>query len=128
LRALRPIGSEDIEADSVTGQYTRGAIDGETVPGLDDEIGRDSSTETFVALKAHIDNWRWQGVPFYLRTGKRMPERDSEIFIQFKAGPHNIFAGRGAVPSPNQLIIGLQPEETIRLTLMAKAPGLDRQG
>ena len=128
LRALRPIGSEDIEADSVTGQYTRGAIDGETVPGYDDEIGRDSSTETFVALKAHIDNWRWKGVPFYLRTGKRMPERDTEIFIQFRDVPYSIFASRGATTKPNKLIIGLQPEESIELRLMSKTPGLDRQG
>src|SRR4029078_8756047 len=128
LRALRPIGSEDIEADSVTGQYTRGAIDGETVPGLDDEIGKESSTETFVALKAHIDNWRWKGVPFYLRTGKRMPERDTEIFIQFHDVPYSIFASRGATTKPNKLIIGLQPEESIELRLMSKTPGLDRQG
>ena len=90
------------------------------------EIGRDSRTETFVALKAHVDNWRWKGVPFYLRTGKRMPERDTEIFIQFRPVPHTR-SPRGAA-KPNKLIIGLQPEETIRLTLMAKMPGLDRQG
>jgi len=114
LRSLRPIGP----GDAVVGQYR----------GYGEDIGRDSGTETFVALQAHIDNWRWKGVPFYLRTGKRMPERDSEIFIQFRAVPHNIFGEEGAVPRPNQLIIGLQPEETIRLTLMAKAPGLDRQG
>ena len=128
LRALRPIGAADIEANSVTGQYTRGAIDGETVPSYDEEIGRDSSTETFVALKAHIDNWRWKGVPFYLRTGKRMPERDSEIFIQFRDVPYSIFASRGATTRPNKLIIGLQPEESIELRLMSKTPGLDRQG
>ena len=124
LRSLRPLDS----ADTVTGQYQRGAVAGEPVPGYAEEIGRDSQTETFVALKAHVDNWRWKGVPFYLRTGKRMPERDSEIFIQFKPVPHNIFAGRGAASQPNKLIIGLQPEETIRLELMAKTPGLDRQG
>jgi glucose-6-phosphate 1-dehydrogenase len=71
LRALRPITAADAELATVTGQYTRGAIDGEPVPGYAEEVGRDSGTETFVALKAHIDNWRWQGVPFYLRTGKR---------------------------------------------------------
>ena len=95
-------------------------------PGYAQEIGRDSRTETFVALKAHVDNWRWKGVPFYLRTGKRMPERDTEIFIQFRPVPHTSSAARGAA-KPNKLIIGLQPEETIRLTLMAKMPGLDRQ-
>jgi glucose-6-phosphate 1-dehydrogenase len=128
LRALRPIGPADAEANSVTGQYTRGAIDGEPVPGYAEEIGRESGTETFVALKAHIDNRRWKGVPFYLRTGKRMPMRDTEIFIQFRDVPYSIFASRGATTKPNKLIIGLQPEETISLHLMAKTPGLDRQG
>jgi glucose-6-phosphate 1-dehydrogenase len=128
LRALRPIAAAEAEASTVTGQYVRGAIDGEPVPGYTDELGHDSKTETFVALKAHIDNWRWKGVPFYLRTGKRMPQRDSEIFIQFKDVPYSIFASRGATTRPNKLIIGLQPDETIELRVMAKAPGLDRQG
>ena len=128
LRALRPITAADAEANSVIGQYTRGAIDGEPVPGYAEEIGHESNTETFVALKAQIDNWRWKGVPFYLRTGKRMPMRDTEIFIQFRDVPYSIFASRGATTKPNKLIIGLQPEESIELRLMAKAPGLDRQG
>jgi len=128
LRALRPITAANAEALTVTGQYTRGAIEGMPVRGYVDELGRDSDTETFVALKAHIDNWRWKGVPFYLRTGKRMPIRDSEIFIQFKDVPYSIFESRGATTRPNKLIIGLQPEETIELRLMAKTPGLDRQG
>jgi glucose-6-phosphate 1-dehydrogenase len=128
LRALRPISSADVEALTVTGQYTRGAINGEPVPGYAEEIGHDSQTETFVALKAHIDNWRWKGVPFYLRTGKRMPQRDTEIFIQFRDVPYSIFASRGATTKPNKLIIGLQPEETISLHLMSKTPGLDRGG
>jgi len=128
LRALRPITADDIEATTVTGQYTRGAIDGETVPAYIEEVGHESTTETFVALKAHIDNWRWKGVPFYLRTGKRMPMRDTEIFIQFRDVPYSIFASRGATTKPNKLIIGLQPEESIELRLMAKTPGLDRQG
>ena len=128
LRALRPITAADAEAVTVTGQYARGAIQGEPVPGYAEELGRDSQTETFVALKAHVDNWRWKGVPFYLRTGKRMPERDTEIFIEFKDVPYSIFASRGATTRPNKLVIGLQPEETISLFLMAKTPGLDRQG
>jgi glucose-6-phosphate 1-dehydrogenase len=128
LRALRPITAADAEANTVVGQYARGAIEGEPVPGYAEEIGRDSATETFVAIKAHVDNWRWKGVPFYLRTGKRMPQRDSEIFIQFRDVPYSIFASRGATTRPNKLIIGLQPEETISLHLMAKTPGLDRQG
>jgi glucose-6-phosphate 1-dehydrogenase len=114
LRSLRPVDSNE----TVIGQYE----------GYRQEIGRYSTTETFVAVKVHVDNWRWKGVPFYLRTGKKMPERDTEIFIQFKPVPHDVFAERGAASRPNKLIIGLQPEETIRLTLMAKAPGLDRQG
>ncbi len=128
LRALRPISTTEAEFSTVTGQYTRGAIDGEPVPGYVEEIGHESATETFVALKAHIDNWRWKGVPFYLRTGKRMPMRTSELFIQFRDVPYSIFASRGATTKPNKLIIGLQPEESIELRLMSKTPGLDRQG
>jgi glucose-6-phosphate 1-dehydrogenase len=128
LRALRRITAEDVEANTVIGQYGRGAIDGEAVAGYVDEIGHASSTESFVAIKAHVDNWRWKGVPFYLRTGKHLPQRGSEIFIQFRDVPYSIFASRGATTQPNKLIIGLQPEETISLHLMAKTPGLDRQG
>jgi glucose-6-phosphate 1-dehydrogenase len=128
FRSLRPIGASDVEAHTVTGQYTRGAIDGQTVPSYAEELGRESNTETFVALKAQIDNWRWKGVPFYLRTGKRMPKRATEIFIQFKDVPYSIFASRGAQTRPNKLIIGLQPEESIELRLMSKTPGLDREG
>jgi glucose-6-phosphate 1-dehydrogenase len=124
LRSLRPITN----GESVTGQYKAGAIGGAAVPGYDEELGKDSDTETFVAIKAHIDNWRWKGVPFYLRTGKRLPERRTEIVIQFKPVPHSIFAARGAVSQPNKLIIGLQPKENVGLTVMAKVPGLDRDG
>jgi glucose-6-phosphate 1-dehydrogenase len=128
LRALRPITAAAAEAVTVIGQYTRGAIQGEPVPGYAEELDRDSNTETFVALKAHVDNWRWKGVPFYLRTGKRMPDRDTEIFIQFRDVPYSIFASRGATTWPNRLIIDIQPEEQISLHLMGKAPGLDRGG
>jgi glucose-6-phosphate 1-dehydrogenase len=124
LRCLRPIAN----SDSVTGQYRSGAINGAAVPGYDDELGKDSDTETFVAIKAHIDNWRWNGVPFYLRTGKRLPERKTEIVIQFKPVPHSIFAGKGAASQPNRLVIGIQPKENIGLSVMAKVPGLDRDG
>jgi glucose-6-phosphate 1-dehydrogenase len=124
LRALRVVAP----AETVTGQYGKGAIDGAAVPGYDDELGQDSDTETFVAIKAHLDNWRWQGVPFYLRTGKRMPERKTEIVVQFRCVPHSIFASRGAKAVPNRLVIGIQPEENIQLSLMAKVPGLDRDG
>jgi glucose-6-phosphate 1-dehydrogenase len=125
LRSLRKI---DAATESVTGQYGAGAIDGAPVAGYADELGKASNTETFVALKAHIDNWRWQGVPFYLRTGKRLPARQSEIFIQFKPVPHDMFNGRGNRSTPNKLIIQLQPEENVRLLVMAKEPGLDRDG
>lgn len=124
LRALRMV----LPDETVTGQYRAGAIDGQPVPGYDEELGRDSDTETFVAIKAHLDNWRWKGVPFYLRTGKRMPHRKTEIMVQFRPVPHSIFAGRGARSVPNRLVIGIQPEENISLSLMAKVPGLDRQG
>src|SRR3546814_19817442 len=92
------------------------------VRGYADELGRASGAETFVAVKAHIDNWRWQGVPFYLRTGKRLPARQSEIFIQFKPVPHSMFAQRGGTLQANKLIIRLQPDEYVRLPVMAKEP------
>ena len=128
LRALRPIARADIAACIVTGQYGAGAVDGQPVRGYADELGKPSGTETFVALKAHVDNWRWAGVPFYLRTGKRLPSRKSEIYIQFKPVPHLIFETRGAAVQPNKLFIELQPDENIRLTMMTKTPGLDRDG
>jgi glucose-6-phosphate 1-dehydrogenase len=126
LRSLRPIGRGDVLSETVAGQYTTGAVDGKVVPGYLDELGRASRTETFVALRAHVDNWRWSGVPFYLRTGKRMPRRTTEIHLQFRAVPHSIFAG--AQVEANALTIRLQPEERIELRLMSKTPGLDRAG
>ncbi len=128
LRSLRRVDAQSITGCCVTGQYEAGAIGSTAVPGYADELGHASDTETFVALKAHVDNWRWKGVPFYLRTGKRMPTRRSEILVQFKPVPHSIFASRGAVVQPNKLVIRLQPEETISLLVMAKQPGLDRDG
>lgn len=127
VKVLRSLRMPE-ESDSVTGQYRAGAINGEAVPGYDDELGKASGTETFVAMRAHIDNWRWKGVPFYLRTGKRLPERKTEIVIQFRRVPHSIFAGQGARTEPNKLIIGIQPRENVGLTVMAKVPGLDRGG
>jgi glucose-6-phosphate 1-dehydrogenase len=128
LRSLRPITAANAAEHCVLGQFTAGRMGDKEVPGYADELGRESGTESYVALKAHIDNWRWKGVPFYLRTGKRLPRRTTEIFIRFKEVPHNIFSARGATTAPNKLIIGLQPEETIRLQMMAKMPGLDREG
>ena len=128
LRSLRPIDRTSAATHSVIGQYAPGAVAGGAVPGYLDELGKPSDTETFVAIKAHIDNWRWRGVPFYLRTGKRLPSRQSEIFIKFKSVPHSIFDMKGAALQPNKLIIRLQPDENIRLMLMSKEPGLDRNG
>jgi len=118
LRSLRPIRADEVASRLVTGQYG----------GYAEELGRASDTETFVALKAQVDNWRWAGVPFYLRTGKRMATRKTEIFIQFNCVPHSMFASRGATTKANKLVISIQPEENIRLMVMAKTPGLDRDG
>ena len=126
LRSLRPMTAETVKSNSVRGQYSPGAVGGEIVTGYSDELGKASDTETFVALKANIDNWRWQGVPFYLRTGKRMPTRQSEIQIQFKPVRHSIFGRNGGL-EPNAMIIRLQPEEFIRLLIMSKRPGLERE-
>ncbi|MCW3836677.1 glucose-6-phosphate dehydrogenase [Sphingomonas canadensis] len=128
LRSLRRIRPEEVSQLTVTGQYGKGAVTGKLVEGYADELGKPSGTETFVALKAHVDNWRWRGVPFYLRTGKRLAERRSEIVIRFKPVPHSIFAERGGMLQPNTLVIRLQPEEYVRLLVMAKQPGLDREG
>ena len=128
LRSLRPLRPGDVPEHVVTGQYGKGAVGGEPVPSYAEELGQESTTETFVALKAQVDNWRWAGVPFYLRTGKRLAERQTEIFIQLKCIPHSIFAARGARTQPNKLLISIQPEENIRLLVMAKTPGLDREG
>jgi len=128
FRSLRTIKPEDAPQMTVTGQYGPGAINGGIVKGYVEELGKPSTTETFVAIKAHVDNWRWQGVPFYLRTGKRMPTRRSEIAIQFKPVPHSMFASRGGLLQPNMLVIRLQPEEYVQLLVMAKEPGLDRDG
>lgn len=124
LRALRPVRADEM----VRGQYRAGAVAGASVGGYTEELGTASETETFVAIKAHVDNWRWQGVPFYLRHGKRMAERRSEIVVQFKEVPHNIFAERGGKLRANRLVIRLQPEEYVRMQVMAKEPGLDRSG
>ncbi|WP_246455105.1 glucose-6-phosphate dehydrogenase [Thermomonas brevis] len=129
LRSLRPIDRGNVATESVIGQYTAGASEGKVVPGYAEELGRASRTETFVALRAHVDNWRWSGVPFYLRTGKRLPSRSTEIYIQFRKVPYSIFGGPAATDmQPNGLLIKLQPEERIELDLMSKTPGLDRHG
>jgi glucose-6-phosphate 1-dehydrogenase len=128
VKVLRSLRKLDAAKESVIGQYAAGAVAGAPVPGYADELEKPSDTETFVALKAHVDDWRWHGVPFYLRTGKRLPRRTSEIVIQFRPVPHSMFAGKGAALQPNRLLISIQPEENISFTIMAKQPGLDRQG
>ncbi len=128
LRCLRPIDRTSVRNHTVIGQYQAGSANGVPTAGYSDELGRASATETFVAIKAHVDNWRWKNVPFYLRTGKRMASRRSEIIIQFKAVPHSIFSMHGATPQSNKLVIQLQPDENVSLLMMAKQPGLDRDG
>ena len=128
VKVLRSLRKLDAAKESVIGQYEAGAVGAQPVPGYVEELGGPSGTETFVALKAHVDNWRWHGVPFYLRTGKRLPRRTSEIIIQFRHVPHSMFEGRGAALQPNRLVISLQPDENVSLAIMAKVPGLDREG
>jgi len=123
LRALRPVTQENVRDASVRGQYGAGAVSGEAVPGYVVEVGGQTDTETFVALKSHIDNWRWKGVPFYLRTGKRMRERRSEIIIQFKDVAHALFSASSDVLQPARLVIRLQPDEGVKLLLVTKDPG-----
>ncbi|MCW5730971.1 MAG: glucose-6-phosphate dehydrogenase [Alphaproteobacteria bacterium] len=124
LQALRPVTGADVARETVRGQYRAGAVQGQAVPGYLEEIGGGpSATETYVAIRAALDNWRWAGVPFYLRTGKRLQERSSEIVIQFRHVPHLIFPTAEGDVAPNRLVIRLQPDEGIRLHMMAKVPG-----
>jgi glucose-6-phosphate 1-dehydrogenase len=127
LRSLRPLVGADVERNTVRGQYRDGVAERKPVPGYSEEKGgKASNTETFVSICANIDNWRWAGVPFYLRTGKRMATRKSEIVIQFRGVPHSIFPGNRLLA--NRLTIKLQPEEEIALMLMNKTPSLESSG
>jgi len=125
LRALRPIAGDDVAACTVRGQYRAGAIRDRPVPGYLQEqgIAAGSGTETFVSIKAGVENWRWAGVPFYLRTGKRMQERLAEIVVNFRGVPHPMLRNHSGVNMENRLVISLQPHEGLRLELMAKVPG-----
>ncbi|MGF1463211.1 MAG: glucose-6-phosphate dehydrogenase [Maricaulaceae bacterium] len=128
LRSLRPITGEAVAQRTVRGQYGPGAVQGQPATGYrEDGGGQASETETFVALRADIDNWRWAGTPFYLRTGKRLAERRTEIVIRFRDVPHNIFAGSGDL-APNTMVISLQPKEEITLYITNKEPGLRHNG
>ena len=124
LRALKPIGPDEVKRNTVRGQYAAGAIRGEAVASYVDELGdKDVSAETFVAIKLQIENWRWSNVPFYLRTGKRLKAKHSEIVVQFQHVPHSIFPEINSDLSANRLTIRLQPDEGVTLSVMAKEPG-----
>ncbi len=121
MQALRPMNEEAVKHNVVAGQYTGGEMEGVSVGGYLDELGNpDSSTETFVAIRAYVDNWRWAGVPFYFRTGKRMQEQYAEIAIQYKPVSHQVYGEEAGRLVPNSLVIRLQPDESIKLTLMTK--------
>jgi glucose-6-phosphate 1-dehydrogenase len=125
LRSLKRFTPYTLAQNVVRGQYRSGHVEGVPVPGYRKEPNANpaSRTETFVALKAEIDTWRWAGVPFYLRTGKRMADQLAEIVVRFKSIPHSIFAQPNSSFQPNSLIIRLQPDEGLQLNLMAKTPG-----
>ncbi|PKG81767.1 glucose-6-phosphate dehydrogenase [Colwellia sp. 75C3] len=129
VKALRAINRDNIKDKAVRGQYSDGFLEGAPVPGYLNEEGANanSNTETFVAIKAEIDNWRWKGVPFYLRTGKRMPKKHSEIVVHFKQQPHNIFKDSYSDLPANKLTIRLQPDEGVELQMMNKIPGIASQ-
>ena len=129
LRALKPLTGIDAIENTVRGQYKAGAYSSGPVPGyLDsDEVPNDSDTETFVAIRAEIASWRWEGVPFFLRTGKRLESMTTEIIINFNKVPHAIFPAADGFETPNQLVIRLQPEERIRMRVYIKASGDDIQ-
>lgn len=123
LNSVRLFDEISVLKDTVKGQYTRGTVNGSQLNSYLEDIEKyESTTETFVAIKADIDNWRWKDTPFYLRTGKRMTKRYSEIVINFKSVKHNVFPSQGTIPG-NKLIMRLQPEERIELVQMTKLPG-----
>jgi glucose-6-phosphate 1-dehydrogenase len=123
LQSIRPFTTETALTDVVRGQYGPGKLDGKDVAGYRQEQGVNpkSMTETFVALRLQVDNWRWSGVPFYLRSGKRLAKQETEIAIRFKQAPHMVFAGENG--EPNTLVLNIQPNEGISLSFGAKSPG-----
>jgi glucose-6-phosphate 1-dehydrogenase len=126
LKAIRPISRDQVSQCAVRGQYGMGIEEGKTVPAYRQEpdVAGESPTETYAAVKLHVDNWRWQDVPFYLRTGKRLPSRVSEVFVQFQPVPHRSFPAHSyANWMPNRMAIRIQPEEAIQLRFQAKQPG-----
>jgi len=128
LKAIRPITQNSVHAHSFRGQYTGGTIEGKTVPGYMEEldVAKNSTTETYAALKLFVDNWRWAGVPFYLRTGKRMAENSSAICIRFKTPPQDLLRHTRQTPSqPNWIMLGIQPNDCLKMEMQVKVPGLD---
>jgi len=126
LKAVRAIPEDDVDGYAVRGQYERGWVWGDEVKGYreEEEVDPESVTETYVALKVFVDNWRWAGVPFYIRAGKRLPKKATEIAIQFRPTPHTMFArGETRGLEPNVLVMRIQPEEGISLKIGAKVPG-----
>ena len=126
LKAIRPISEEQVQDMAVRGQYAAGSLEGQKVVGYRSEfsVAHHSSVETFAAIKLYVDNWRWQDVPFYLRTGKRLKTKVSEVMVQFRPVPHQSFPKAAALTwKPNYLVIHIQPEEGIRLRFQAKQPG-----
>jgi glucose-6-phosphate 1-dehydrogenase len=126
FRSIRPYSPEDVNRRTVRGQYTQGTMNGKAVPGYRSEpkVGRNSTTETYAALELEIDNWRWADVPFYVRTGKRMARRHTEIVIQFRRAPHLLFRNTAITScQANQLVLNIQPEESVSLRFGAKVPG-----
>ena len=127
LRAIRRLDPEAVDEMAVRGQYGPGEIDGKRVPGYRQEKGvaPDSPVPTFAAMRFMIDNWRWEGVPFYVRSGKRLPRRATEVAVRFRRPPHLLFPERGKACDPNLLAIGVQPDERIALQFEIKAPGME---
>ena len=124
LKSLKPLSTVELESHVVRGQYRVGSSDNGVVKGYLEELGNpDSKTETFVAIKAEIASWRWNHVPFYLRTGKRLAQRVSEIMVEFKPVPFNVFLKSAGPLQPNRLVIRLQPDEGVKLWLSIKEPG-----
>jgi glucose-6-phosphate 1-dehydrogenase len=125
LRSMKPMTPDEIRQNSVAGQYGPARIGGEDVPGFRQEPGVNpaSTTDTYAAVTLSVENWRWAGVPFYVRTGKRLPKRVTEIAIHFNQAPLAIFDGETADGTPNLLIVRIQPEEGISLKFLSKRPG-----
>ena len=125
LSAVRPIAADQVFDQTARGQYAQGTVDGKTVPAYRDEQDVDphSNTDTFAAVKLHIDNWRWAGVPFYLRSGKRLARKVSEIAVRFRPIPHRLFGEKSDTIDPNFLVMKIQPDEGVTLRFNAKVPG-----